>query len=243
MYQSEYVAMIRIILSIAFLAVPSILLSMGDSGTATSGCDERPEAGRDGWKALFDGRTTEGWRGYHRESVPDGWYADDGVFRREGKGGDLMTVEQFADFELYLEWRLEPGGNSGIILRVSEEGEKSWHSGPEMQILDDEAFQPDLKLKNASGALYDLVPVPDGVRSVIGEWNTVRIVVQGSRYRFWLNGVQTADLDLESPEGRRLIAASKFARYPGFGRETRGHIVLQDHGAKVEFRHILIRGL
>jgi hypothetical protein len=152
-----------------------------------------------------------------------------------------MTVEQFADFELYLEWRLEPGGNSGIILRVSEEGEKSWHSGPEMQILDDEAFQPDLKLKNASGALYDLVPVPEGVKSVTGQWNRVRIVVQGSRYRFWLNGVQTADLDLESAEGRKLIAESKFAKYPGFGRETRGHIVLQDHGAKVEFRHILIR--
>lgn len=233
--------MVRMLLSIAFLAVPSILLSMGEPGAATSGCDERPEAGEDGWQALFDGRTTDGWRGYHRESIPDGWYADDGVFRREGEGGDLMTVEQFADFELYLEWRLESGGNSGVMLRVSEEGEKSWHSGPEMQILDDEAFQPDLKAKNASGALYDLVPVPDGVESVIGEWNTVRIVVEGSRYRFWLNGVQTADLDLESPEGRSLIAASKFAKYPGFGQEARGHIVLQDHGAKVEFRHILIR--
>ncbi|RKX35557.1 MAG: DUF1080 domain-containing protein [Verrucomicrobia bacterium] len=231
------------VLSIAFFAAPSILLSMGDSSIGTSGCDERPEAGKNGWQTLFDGRTTEGWRGYHRDTIPDGWFADDGVFRREGKGGDLMTVEQFADFELHLEWRLEPGGNSGVILRVSEEGDKSWHSGPEMQILDDEAHQPDLKPKNASGALYDLVPVPEGAGSVIDEWNTVRIMVDGSRYRFWLNGVQTVDLDLESPEGQRLIAASKFARYPGFGREARGHIVLQDHGAKVEFRHILIREL
>jgi len=235
--------MSRKLLSIAFLGVPSMLLSMGDSSIGTSGCVERPEAGKGGWQALFNGRTTDGWRGYHRESVPDGWFADDGVFRREGKGGDLMTVEQFADFELHLEWRLEKGGNSGVILRVSEDGEKSWHSGPEMQILDDEAHQPGLKPQNASGALYDLVPVPDSVSSVVGAWNTVRIVVQGSRYRFWLNGVQTADLDLESREGRGLIAASKYARYPGFGREARGHIVLQDHGAKVEFRHILIRKL
>jgi hypothetical protein len=216
---------------------------MDESEVGIDRCSERPVAGKDGWRALFDGRTTDGWRGYRRETIPDGWYAEDGVFRREGKGGDLMTVEQFADFELHLEWRLEAGGNSGVILRVSENGKQSWHSGPEMQILDDEAHRPDLKPKNANGALYDLVPVPDGISSVIGEWNTVRIRVEGSRYRFWLNGVQTADLDLESLEGQRLIAASKFAKYPGFGKETRGHIVLQDHGAKVEFRQILIREL
>ena len=216
---------------------------MAKISSDSSRCGDRPEVGIDGWQALFDGRTTGGWRGYRRGTIPDGWYADDGVFRREGKGGDLMTVEQFADFELYLEWRLEPGGNSGIILRVSEKGEKSWHSGPEMQILDDEAHQPGLKPKNACGALYNLVPVPEGVSSIIGEWNSVRIVVRGSSYRFWLNGIQTVDLDLASPEGQRLIAASKFGKFPGFGKEARGHIVLQDHGDKVEFRHVLIREL
>jgi len=235
--------MIRTILSIAFLSASTILLSMDESGVGSDKCSVRPEAGKDGWLALFDGRTTDGWRGYRRETIPEGWYADDGVFRREGKGGDLMTVGQYADFELHLEWRIEVGGNSGVILRVSEKGKQSWHSGPEMQILDDEAHRPDLKPKNANGSLYDLVPVPDGISSVSGEWNTVRILVEGSRYRFWLNGVQTADLDLKSPEGQKLIAASKFAKYPGFGQETRGHIVLQDHGDKVEFRHILIREL
>lgn len=157
-----------------------------------------------------------------------------------------MTREQFDDFELQLQWRISPGGNSGVIYRVSESGELPWHTGPEMQVLDDNEH-PDALLgvdrNRTAGALYDLVGTPEGVVRPVGEWNTARVVADGNRFEHWLNGQKIVDIEVGGEEWNRLIAASKFADLEGFGIQPRGHIVLQDHGDPVWFRDIRIREL
>lgn len=202
-----------------------------------------PEAGREGWVSLFDGESLDGWRGFRMDTAPETWRVEDGVLTGSGKGGNLATREPYADFELYLEWKIGPGGNSGIILRASEEMKQPWHNGPEMQVLDNEAHEPKLTADHAAGALYDLVDVPEGVEALTGSWNRVFIRVVGTRYTLVLNGLVTADLDLASEGGRALIAASKFAKYPEFGHILNGPVVLQAHGDPVSYRNILIRRL
>lgn len=168
---------------------------------------------------------------------------EDGELKGTGKGGNLATREAYGDFELYLEWKIGPGGNSGIILRVSEKTKAPWHNGPEMQVVDNEGHDPKLKAKHLAGALYDLVDVPEGVEAPTNRWNRAYIRVVGTHYTLALNGTVTADLDLAGKEGRALIAASKFAKYPKFGHILVGPIVLQAHGDPVSYRHILIRRL
>ncbi|MEZ5276765.1 MAG: DUF1080 domain-containing protein [Opitutaceae bacterium] len=220
----------------------SVIAAASNEGVRPLPPVERPEAGIGGWTALFDGETLSGWRGFRMETVPEGWVARGGVLRRSGKGGNLMTLESFGDFELYLEWAVSAGGNSGIIVRASEETTDPWHSGPEMQIYDP-VDASKVKRVHAAGALYDLVPVPDGLELRHLDWNRVWIRVVGTRYTFALNGVVTADLDLAGEEGRALVAGSKFAKYPEFGVAASGHVVLQDHGDAVAFRRILLRRL
>lgn len=236
--RSQRVSLIFLFACVGLL-VPAAAFPAGSVTVPT----ERPEAGVEGWIRLFDGETLEGWRGFRMDRVPKGWVAQAGVLRRSGKGGNLMTTERFGDFELYLEWVVSPGGNSGIIVRVSESTAEPWHSGPEMQILDPGAGDAAIKAEHAAGALYDLVPVPDKAGVEHRAWNRAWIRVVGTRYTFALNGVVTADLDLAGEEGRALIARSKFSKYPEFGVMESGFIVLQDHGDSVAFRNILLRRL
>jgi hypothetical protein len=196
-----------------------------------------------GWRALFDGRTTAGWRGYRRPDMPAGWEVVDGALTRSGPGGDIVTVDQFGDFELELEWMVAPGGNSGIFYRVTEEGEAGYHTGPEMQVLDDAAHADGLSRLTAAGSAYGLYPAPPGVVKPAGEWNAVRIVVRGQHVEHWLNGTKIVDYELGSPDWEAKVKASKFAQWPGYGRAPRGHIALQDHGDRVAYRNIRIREL
>jgi hypothetical protein len=202
-----------------------------------------PEEQAAGWRLLFDGQSTTGWRGYKKAEMPSGWQVVDGALTRVAGGGDIITNDQFASFELALEWKVAPAGNSGIFYRVTEEGEQSYHSGPEMQVLDDAGHKDGGSRLTSAGSLYGLYPAPAGVAKPAGEWNAVRIVVNGSHVEHWLNGVKVVGAELGSPDWERRVAESKFKEWPAYGRATRGHIALQDHGDWVAYRNIKIKAL
>ncbi|HEX6252469.1 MAG TPA: DUF1080 domain-containing protein [Gemmatimonadaceae bacterium] len=196
------------------------------------------------WRSLFDGQTTAGWRGYRKTSVPDGWQIVDGALVRAADGaGHIITVDKFRDFELALEWKVAPGGNSGIFYRATEDGDDIWQSAPEMQVLDDERHPDGRSPVTSAGATFGLHPVPSGISRPAGEWNAVRILVQGNHVEHWLNDVKVVEYELGSPEWEKLVRESKFGREPLYGRATEGHIGLQDHDDHVEFRNIRIRVL
>jgi hypothetical protein len=204
-----------------------------------------PEEERAGWRLLFDGKTTAGWRGFKSETVPAGWQVIDGALTRVAQAGDIVTAEEFQDFELALEWKVAPGGNSGIFYRVGEapELEWVWQTGPEMQVLDDARHKDGARPETSAGACYGLYPAPRGIVRPAGEWNQVRILVQGHHVEHWLNGRKIVEYQLGSPDWMDRVRRSKFAEMPRYGREPRGHIALQDHGDWVAYRYIKIRAL
>lgn len=198
----------------------------------------------DGWQVLFDGTSLDAWRGYRKPALPDGWRAENGSLTLVTAGaGDIITREQFRNFDLRLEWKVAPGGNSGIFYRATEEGDYVWQSSSEMQVLDDERHADGKSELTSAGSNFGLYGVPRGVSRPAGEWNSVRLLVNGSHVEHWLNGVKVVDYDLGSPEWEARVRASKFATMPLYGRAPQGHIGLQDHGDRVEFRNIRIRTL
>jgi hypothetical protein len=196
-----------------------------------------------GWELLFDGTTMDGWRPYNGAGLPQGWAAVDGTLMRTGVGGDIVTDRTFTDFELTLEWRLEEGGNSGVFYRAAEGEQWIYRSAPEMQVLDDERHPDGQNPLTSAGANYALDPAPRGVVKPVGEWNSVRIVVQGNHVEHWMNGQQVVTYELGSPEWEEKVANSKFVEWPAYGRAPTGYIGLQDHGDPVWFRNIKIREL
>jgi hypothetical protein len=196
-----------------------------------------------GWKLLFDGHSLDGWRGFRSDDPPKGWKAVDGTLVREASGGDLMTVDQFGDFELSLEWKLTKGGNSGIMFRVTPEGGETWHTGPEFQILDNAVHRDGKNPITSAGSNYAVHPPTRDVTRPVGEWNDARLVVKGAHVEHWLNGVKVVDYELWSPDWDKRVQASKFGKIPPYGRAKRGHIAIQDHGDLVWFRNIKIRPL
>jgi 3-keto-disaccharide hydrolase len=202
-----------------------------------------PEEKAAGWKLLFDGKSLAGWRGFKSPTPPEGWKAIDGLLVRESGGGDLMTVEQYGDFELRLDWRISEGGNSGIMFRVTPDGEETWHSGPEMQVLDNTRHKDGANPLTSAGSNYALyAPVRD-VTKPVGEWNTVRLIAKGNHVEHWLNDVKVVEYELFSPDWEKRVQASKFGEIPPYGRAKRGHIAIQDHGDRVWYRNIKIKPL
>jgi len=204
-----------------------------------------------GWRLLFDGKTTKGWRGYNMKKMPPGWQVKSGALVRVsgGKGGkgagggdDIITTERFANFELKLEWKVAPGGNSGILYRVVEGARATWHVAPEMQVLDNTPH-PNRKTSQLAGALYDLYPPAKDVTRPAGQWNQARIVANGNHVEHWLNGVKLLEYELDSRDWKERVAGSKFRSLPKFAKARRGHICLQDHTKRLEYRNIKIREL
>lgn len=196
-----------------------------------------------GWELLFDGETGEGWRGFRSAEFPDGWQVQQDSLVRASGGGDLITERQFANFELRLDWKIVEGGNSGIFYRVDEEHGAVWETGAEMQVLDDAHHADGKNALTSAGANYAL-HAPQ-IASVLpaGEWNVVRLVVNGDKIEHWLNGVRVVSFTLWDAEWEKLVAASKFASMPDYARNKTGHIALQDHGDIVWYRNIKIREL
>jgi hypothetical protein len=209
-----------------------------------------------GWKLLFDGRTMDGWRGAYRETLPErGWQVRDGMLIVDESGGgeasfggDIVTLDEYSDFELVVDFLLTPGANSGIKYFVIEEQPKTPGSakGLEYQLLDD-VGHPDAKLgirgNRTCASLYDLIPATNKPPVPIGAWNQARILVRGLHVEHWLNGVKVLEFERGGPEFLAHKAESKFKDIPGFGEYPRGHILLQDHGNRVSFRNIKIRAL
>lgn len=228
------------------LAALALLAGCGPAGDAAR---ERPtntltaQERQEGWRLLFDGETTAGWRGFRRRDMPEGWQVVDGALTRVAPAGDIVTTEEFADFELTLEWMVEPGGNSGIFFRATEDVEEIYHGAPEMQILDDAGHRDGLSRLTAAGSNYGLHPVPEGVARPANEWNHVRLVVRGAHVEHWLNGARVVAYELWSPDWEERVRTSKFAEWPAYGRARSGRIGLQDHGDRVAFRNIRIREL
>lgn len=197
----------------------------------------------EGWRLLFDGRTTAGWRGFRQEGMPEGWQIVDGALTRVAAGGDIITTDQFENFELALEWKLSEGGNSGIMFHVTEDAEQTYHTGPEMQVLDDERHADGRNPLTSTGSNYALHAPTQKTVKPVGEWNQVRLRVQDGRVEQWLNGVKVVEYELGSADWERRVAASKFNEWTGYGRAGRGHIALQDHGDWVAYRNIKVREL
>ncbi|HEX6316062.1 MAG TPA: DUF1080 domain-containing protein [Gemmatimonadaceae bacterium] len=196
-----------------------------------------------GWKLLFDGKTTAGWRAYGADSMPSGWQAVDGSLARVSRAADIITREQFGDFELTLDWKVERGGNSGVFYRAVEGLEWIYQGAPEYQILDDSVHRDGRNPLTSAGANYGLYPAPRGVVRPAGQWNTARIVAKGPHVEHWLNGQKVVEYEQGSQEWSKLVAGAKFAAWPQYGKAMKGHIGLQEHGGRAEFRNIKIREL
>jgi len=220
-------------------AQPAPAVSAGGTTVNTLTDSERAA----GWNLLFDGKTGAGWRGYRQQTLPAGWQVKDGALTRVAEGGDIITDEQFKNFELSLEWKIAPGGNSGIFYRASEDSDAIYWNAPEMQVLDDARHPDGQSRMTAAGAAYDLYPSPAGIVKAANEWNAVRLVVNGNHVEQWLNGVKVVEYEFGSPDFQAKVKDSKFAPHPNFGRNSAGHIGLQDHGDVVAFRNIKIRVL
>ncbi len=208
---------------------------------------QNPEA--NGWITLFDGTSKAGWHVYNNTSDGSAWIIDNGTLHfnaseKEGRG-DLATDEEFENFELELEWKIDSCGNSGIMFNVVESPEYQYPflTGPEMQVLDN-ACHPDSKItKHRAGDLYDLIACNREAVKPAGEWNQVRIISKNGQVAFWLNGENVVNFTIGSPEWDSLVANSKFKEWPAFGKARKGRIVLQDHGDKVWYRNIRIKKL
>jgi hypothetical protein len=196
-----------------------------------------------GWKLLFDGKSTEGWRAYGADTMPGGWQAVNGSLTRVSQAADIITREQFGDFELTLEWKLEPRGNSGVFYRAVEGLEWIYHGAPEYQILDDAGHRDGNNPLTSAGANYGLYAVERGIVKPAGEWNSTRIVAKGPHVEHWLNDRKVVEYEQGSPEWAKLVAGAKFKAWPQYGKAMKGHIGLQEHGGRVEFRNIKIREL
>ncbi|HTE28042.1 3-keto-disaccharide hydrolase [Flavitalea sp.] len=208
---------------------------------------------KQGWKLLFDGKSTQGWHTYLRDTVGSKWQVRDGVIifdtsKPRNGGGDMVTNEAFENFELQLEWKISKGGNSGIIFDIQEDPKypASYLTGPEMQVLDNIYASDNKKQTHLAGCLYDLAgdstvskPKP------VGEFNKVRIVQNKGHLTLWLNGIQTFDGQIGSDDWNARIAKSKFAAKPfaDFAKVHGGKIALQQHPGSSEWRNIKIRSL
>ncbi len=202
-----------------------------------------PEEAQSGFRLLFDGRRIEHWRAFRGDAPPaQGWVVRDSalVHEKGGGGGDLVTVDEYGDFDFRFSFRIGAGGNSGVMWRVLESAEQTYMTGPEYQVLDDLGARP--SPQHSVGALYDLVPPAEKTVRRAGEWNEGRIVVAKGRVQHWLNGAMVVDAPCRGAEWDAMVQRSKFKSWP-FGKSDRGRLALQDHGDEVAFRDLRIKPL
>jgi Domain of Unknown Function (DUF1080) len=213
---------------------------MADATGVRSKADAAPATNE--WRSLFDGTSLDAWRGYKTERVPAGWRIVDRTLAKDTEVGDIVSKDEFGDFELELEWKIGRAGNSGIFYRGTEEYDHIYWSAPEYQLLDDAEAADNKDRLTSAGAAYALYPAPAGHLKPVGEWNTARIIAKGPHVEHWANGVKLLAYELWSPDWESKVKASKFKDYPNYGRAKKGHIAMQgDHNGALAFRNIRIR--
>lgn len=223
------------------LMLAAVLLGAAERAPNTL-TDEEKAAG---WELLFDGQTAAEWRNFRRDELTGrGWTVENGCLklRANGQGGgDICSRQKYANFELSLEVWMTPGANSGVMYHVTDEVDPCWQSGPEVAIQEEPA---DRRNKHSFGALYDMVaPNENKLLKPPGEWNELRIKLDGDRGEHWLNGQRIVEYQRFGAEWDALVAGSKFKDMPRFGKEREGFICLQDHGNELWFRNIKVRRL
>lgn len=209
----------------------------------------------DGWELLFDGTTLNGWKRYGADSIGPLWSVKEGMIVCDGTGlgegsgaagGSLMTLKQYGNFELSVDWKISPGGNSGIIYHVVEKPEykNDYETGPEMQVMDDAGWKGDLKDAQKVGSNYDMYPAPANKKVMpVGEWNTAKIIYNNGHVEHWLNGEKTVEFQEGDADYEARYKKSKWVDFPGWNKFKTGSISLQDHGAPVYYRNIKIKAL
>ncbi|WP_437918895.1 3-keto-disaccharide hydrolase [Sphingobacterium sp. LRF_L2] len=201
----------------------------------------------EGWQLLFDGKTLKNWHIYNQGEGPSSWLVKNGTLycnpNSDAKKGDLVTNEEFENYELSFEWKLESEGNSGVFINVIERPDidATYHSGPEYQLLEDTHPDFDKPLKR-SGCLYTFSPQKNFVNTKSkGQWNLSRIIQKEGKVNFYLNGEETAEMDFKSQKWQQLVRSSNFKDYPEFGKHSSGKIALQDWSRGVSFQNIKIK--
>lgn len=203
----------------------------------------------EGWKLLFDGQTLNGWR-FFKNQPNDTWEVVDGTLHCkpfvdgvEFKRADIMTVDQYENFELAFDWKISPQGNSGVMFRVTEEFDKPYYTGPEYQVIDDKGYPGESKDSHMTASNYDMHAVPDAKPNAIGEWNSSKIVVNGNHVEHWLNGAKVLEYELNSADWKKRKAGSKWNDDKGYGQAKAGHIDIQDHDHEAWYKNIMIKVL
>jgi len=193
-----------------------------------------------GWRLLFDGKNpANDWRGYKKDELPSAWVVRDEALFLESKGGDIVTKEQFENFELLIDWKISEAGNSGIMFRVQEISKAPWHTGPEIQVLDNAGHHD----PNKAAWMYGLYTTTVDATKPVGEWNRLRFVTKNGKCQHWLNDVFYVEYEIGSGDWNEKVSKSKFGAFPDFAKFAKGHLCLQDHGNQVWFRNIKIRPL
>ena len=196
------------------------------------------------WQPLFNGKDLSAWKTYGKSAdAPVAWAVEKGVLAWQKGCGNLATKETFSDFELELEWKISSGGNSGVMFGVDESGSKPWHTGPEIQVVDESKHRDGKTPLTSAGALYSLYPPAKPAAKPVGEWNALRVKVQAGRVQCWLNGEAVVDATIGSEDWNARVAKSKFAPFRQFAKVPAGRILLQDHNDPVWYRNIRIRRL
>ena len=242
-------------IAFALMALALCLSSCSSDEKAKDNSLTRKEK-KDGWALLWDGKTSEGWRGAKLDAFPEhGWVIEDGVLKvmpgdggESTNGGDIITTRLYRNFILKVDFKITEGANSGIKYFVDPTLNKGTGSaiGCEFQVLDD-LRHPDAKLgvkgNRTLGSLYDLIPAPEDKPFDINAWNTAQVVVQGNHVEHWLNGVKLLEYERNNQEWNALVAYSKYRNWPDFGNYEEGYILLQDHGDEVWYKNIKIKEL
>ena len=225
------------------LCLPAALLQAQNINTLSK------KEKKQGWSLLFNGKDFSGWHIYLKPDAKPGWSIVDGAITTDrhngGEQGDLVTDGSYANYELRLQWKIEKGGNSGIIFNVNEDPKygATYVTGPEMQVLDNKDASDNKLANHLAGSLYDLIPADPKAVHPAGVWNTVKIRQENGHITFWMNDHKVVDTQIGDDHWKQMVSHSKFKDVPEFAAFRQGHIALQYHGGIVRYRNVKIRQL
>lgn len=231
----------------------SIPLLLGTCKDTTKSKKTENQTTKKDWVVLFDGTSTEAFRGYGINEFPEGvWLVENGVLSTnpDKANRDLITKERYKDFELEYEWAVDTAANSGVFFHMQENlsmesnngNSPNWLDNFEIQILEDKNFNDTAAIRSA-GSLYDLIPPKNKKLNSIGDFNQAKLIHEKGHVKHWLNGTKVLEFEIGSPEMQTLLSESKFKDNPAFHSDKEGHIMFQHHGQKVYFRNIRIKEL